>query len=154
MDGDNPLLTTSSKALDELQDSKDRAIANLIGRLLVLYWTENMSATMREAQALDWLEDLREFDVETVMSACKAWRRAKKFRPTIAEIRALCQGTWETEGERIDRRRREADREDQERTSALRKLDYNSWQKLYGWGPSREEAGDYAARRDDGLDDA
>lgn len=46
---------------------------------------------MREAQALDWLEDLREFGPEVVSIACAEWRRQPGGkRPTPGDIRALC----------------------------------------------------------------
>ena len=86
------LSTTSSRGSAGQQDSETaRQIAGLIGRLLVHYWTENMPASMREAQALDWLEDLREFGPELVSEACLAWRRQPGGkRPTPGDIRALC----------------------------------------------------------------
>lgn len=49
-----------------------------------------MPASVREAQALDWLADLREFGPDTVSRACGEWRRTQSKRPTIADIRRLC----------------------------------------------------------------
>lgn len=50
-----------------------------------------MPASMREAQAQDWLEDLREFGAEVVEAACREWRRKPGGRrPTPGDIRALC----------------------------------------------------------------
>jgi hypothetical protein len=71
----------------------------LIARLLVHYWTENMPASMREAQAQDWLDDLREFGAEVVAEACRRWRRQPGGRrPTPGDIRALCIEEQETYG--------------------------------------------------------
>src|SRR6185437_90451 len=50
-----------------------------------------MSASMREAQAADWLDDLREFAPAIVEEACRRWRRANPDRrPGPGHIRALC----------------------------------------------------------------
>lgn len=85
------LSKTSWKALPERQVSGDRQVASLIGRLLAHYWTESIPASMREAQAQDWLEDLREFGPEVVSIACGEWRRQPGGkRPTPGDIRALC----------------------------------------------------------------
>lgn len=85
------LSITSSKASGERSVSDDRQIASLIGRLLVHYWTENMPASMREAQAQDWLEDLREFGPGVVSAACTEWRQKPGGkRPTPGDIRVLC----------------------------------------------------------------
>jgi hypothetical protein len=44
---------------------------------------------MRRAQAEDWIEDLIEFDVGDVQTACVEWRRSQPRRPTPADIRLL-----------------------------------------------------------------
>jgi hypothetical protein len=50
-----------------------------------------MSASMREAQARDWLEDLREFGPGIVAEACLRWRRQPGGRrPTPGDIRTFC----------------------------------------------------------------
>ena len=96
--------TTSSRGLAAPRDL-DREIAGQIARLLVHYWTENMPATMREAQAQDWLSDLREFSPEVVAEACRQWRqRPGGKRPTPGDIRSICQEevrtTWQAQAER------------------------------------------------------
>lgn len=50
-----------------------------------------MPVAMREAQAQDWLTDLREFDPVVVAAACTRWRRRPGGRrPTPGDIRAAC----------------------------------------------------------------
>lgn len=60
-----------------------------------------MPAIMREAQALDWLDDLREFGAEIVSVACMEWRRSQTKRPTPAEIRRLCIEEQNRQRERV-----------------------------------------------------
>jgi len=40
--------------------------------------------------ASDWAEDLGEYPQWAVDQAVRVWRRTKKWRPTIMEMRALC----------------------------------------------------------------
>lgn len=83
--------TISSRGSGEPPDmGTDRQIAGLIARLLLHYWTGEMSAETRRLQALDWLEDLREFGPEIVAGACGDYRRTETRRPTPADIRRLC----------------------------------------------------------------
>lgn len=55
------------------------------------YWAANEDTRLRAALAQDWLGDLREFTATVVADACREWRRAETKRPTIADIRRLCQ---------------------------------------------------------------
>lgn len=66
------------------------AIAELITKLLSHFGTSEEPLAVRRAIARDWLEDFAEFSVAQVAWACREWRRAQAFRPTIADIRALC----------------------------------------------------------------
>lgn len=70
--------------------SVGREIAALIVRLMSHYWTADDPPAAREAQTLDWIEDLVEFGTDSVARACGEWRRTQSKRPTIADIRALC----------------------------------------------------------------
>jgi len=70
--------------------ANETKIAAEISRLLAHYWAGNEDERLRAATAGDWLEDLREFDAETVSEACRAWRRSEPKRPTIADIRKHC----------------------------------------------------------------
>jgi hypothetical protein len=61
-----------------------------ISRLLSHYWTTNEDQKLREAQARDWLTDLRDFPAEIVAEACGNWRRGENRRPMISDIRQRC----------------------------------------------------------------
>jgi hypothetical protein len=61
-----------------------------ISRLLSHYWTTNENQGLREAQARDWLNDLRDFSPEIVAEACGNWRRSENRRPLIADILQRC----------------------------------------------------------------
>lgn len=65
-------------------------IAEQISLLLSFYWLGNEDEVLRREQARAWLEDLQEFSVSVVASACKEWRRMNTKRPMIADIRRLC----------------------------------------------------------------
>ena len=56
------------------------------------YWKEDDHPAVRQAQIEDWIEDLAEFPIEFVASACREWRQTKTRRPTPVEIRELCIG--------------------------------------------------------------
>lgn len=69
----------------------DRQILSLVARLLSHYFTGEMSAEARRLQALDWLEDLREFGPEIVSEACGRYRKTvEDKKPTPAAIRRFC----------------------------------------------------------------
>ena len=61
-----------------------------ISRLLSHYWSTSEDQHLREAQAKDWLADLKEFPPEVVAEACGDWRRGETKRPMIADIRQRC----------------------------------------------------------------
>lgn len=55
------------------------------------YWTGSENEAIRREQALDWLEDLREFGPAIVAEACTRWRRQPGGRrPTPGDIRTFC----------------------------------------------------------------
>lgn len=69
----------------------DRQILSLVARLLSHYFTGDMSAEARRLQALDWLEDMREFGPEIVSEACGRYRKTvEDKKPTPAAIRRFC----------------------------------------------------------------
>ena len=53
-----------------------------------------MVAEMRRQVMTDWAEDVAEYPLWVVSEACRRWRRAEqgKWRPSISEFRALCEG--------------------------------------------------------------
>ncbi len=67
-----------------------RRKAAAIGKLLSHFWTDNVSAAIREMQAADWLEDVEEFEASMVEEACRRWRRQSRNRPVPYDLIALC----------------------------------------------------------------
>lgn len=66
----------------------------LLGRILTLlshYRLDHQPPAIERAIAEDWAEDLGEFPQCVVDAAARWWRRNKKWRPTICEIRQLCE---------------------------------------------------------------
>ncbi|PWC35933.1 hypothetical protein [Azospirillum sp. TSO35-2] len=56
--------------------------------------------------AADWAEDLGEFPSWAVDAAARQWRRSSRYRPSIAEMRSLCEEACREErelAERLDR---------------------------------------------------
>jgi hypothetical protein len=117
---------TSSRHSLGLPQSENVAVAREISKLLAHYPQPNVGANILASLAEDWLEDLSEFSSACVAAACRQWRRTSKYRPTIAEIRALCEGRLLTEQEEIINAERE-------KANALRRVDYDSWVRLYGF---------------------
>lgn len=92
----------AQQALDDLEGSvlapaePDR----LLGRVLALlshYPAKGLTPEVEQLVALDWVEDLGEFPGWAIEQAARAWRRTKKWRPSIAEMRALCEEACEQE---------------------------------------------------------
>lgn len=67
---------------------------HLLGRVLALLSHFPAKATAPEVEqmiALDWAEDLGEFPAWSIDQAARIWRRTRKWRPSIAELRSLCE---------------------------------------------------------------
>ena len=65
----------------------------LLTRVLALlshYRSEPNPQAVETMVAQDWAEDLGEFPVWAVAEAARWWRKHRKFRPQICEIRTLC----------------------------------------------------------------
>ncbi|WP_455176394.1 hypothetical protein [Azospirillum largimobile] len=67
----------------------------LLARLLALFAhcpprSTPLDPTVERMVANDWAEDLGEYPQWAVDQAVCVWRRTKKWRPTIMEMRALC----------------------------------------------------------------
>jgi len=66
----------------------------LLTRILTLlshYRTDPNPAQVEFMIAEDWAEDLGEFPAWAVDEAARQWRRSRKFKPQICEIREACQ---------------------------------------------------------------
>ncbi|HYF89513.1 hypothetical protein [Azospirillum sp.] len=92
----------AQRALDDLEGSvlapaePDR----LLGRVLALlshYPAKGLTPEVEQLVAMDWVEDLGEFSGWAIDQAARTWRRTKKWRPSIAEMRALCEEACEKE---------------------------------------------------------
>jgi len=55
--------------------------------------------------AMDWADDLGEFPAWAIDHAARVWRRSRKWRPSIAEIRSLCEDACAAERALADRLR-------------------------------------------------
>ncbi|MBP2301762.1 hypothetical protein [Azospirillum picis] len=67
---------------------------HLLARILSLlshFPAKGLSPEVERLVALDWAEDLGEYPAWTVDAAARLWRRSRKWRPSIAEMRALCE---------------------------------------------------------------
>nr|WP_295833550.1 hypothetical protein [uncultured Azospirillum sp.] len=53
--------------------------------------------------AADWAEDLGEFPSWVIDAAARQWRRSSRFRPSIAEMRALCEDLCRPERRLVER---------------------------------------------------
>ena len=69
--------------------SPDRLLARVLA-LLSHYPAKGLSPEVEQMVALDWAEDLGEFPAWAVDRAARIWRRTRKWRPSIAEMRELC----------------------------------------------------------------
>ncbi|PWC74113.1 hypothetical protein [Azospirillum sp. TSH64] len=66
----------------------------LLGRILALlshYPAKGLTPEVEQLVAMDWVEDLGEFPGWAIDQAARIWRRTRKWRPSIAEMRALCE---------------------------------------------------------------
>lgn len=87
----NQRKTGGSRASAASRDTRvDQQIAALIARLFLHYRMGDMAQNARDAVAMDWLDDLREFGPKIVEEACAEYRQTQTFRPTPADIRRLC----------------------------------------------------------------
>ncbi|WP_448208148.1 hypothetical protein [Azospirillum sp. sgz302134] len=89
----------AAMALRALADLESTVLApaepgRLLGRILALlshYPAKGLTPDVEQLVALDWVEDLGEFPAWAIDAAARSWRRTKKWRPSIAEMRALCE---------------------------------------------------------------
>ncbi|CAO3436811.1 hypothetical protein [Azospirillum doebereinerae] len=84
---------------------------HLLGRVLALLSHFPAKATTPDVErllAMDWADDLGEFPGWAIDHAARVWRRTRKWRPSIAEIRGLCEDACAAERDLADRLRRVA----------------------------------------------
>lgn len=81
---------------------------HLLGRVLALLSHYPAKATTPDVErllAMDWADDLGEFPAWAIDAAARIWRRSRKWRPSIAEIRGLCEDACAAERQLADRLR-------------------------------------------------
>jgi len=81
---------------------------HLLGRVLALLSHYPAKATTPDVErllAMDWADDLGEFPAWAIDHAARIWRRSRKWRPSIAEIRSLCEDACAAERQLADRLR-------------------------------------------------
>ncbi|WP_376962371.1 hypothetical protein ABNQ39_18175 [Azospirillum sp. A26] len=98
------------RALSEIADTilAPASANHLLGRVLALLSHFPAKATSPEVEqllAMDWADDLGEFPAWAIDQAARRWRRTRKWRPSIAEIRALCEEACAEENSLADRLR-------------------------------------------------
>lgn len=98
------------RALAEIDDTiLAPAPANhLLGRVLALlshFPAKSTTPEVEQLLAMDWADDLGEFPAWAIDQAARQWRRTRKWRPSIAEIRALCEEACAAERALADRLR-------------------------------------------------
>lgn len=86
----------AQRVLTELEDTilAPAEPDHLLGRVLALlshFPAKGLTPDVEQLVAMDWVEDLGEFPAWAIDDAARAWRRTKKWRPSIAEMRALCE---------------------------------------------------------------
>ena len=100
----------AQRALDEMERSILAPVepSHLLGRMLALlshFPAKGHTPEVEQLIAMDWVEDLGEFPAWAIDHAARTWRRTKKWRPSIAEMRALCEEACARERAMADRLR-------------------------------------------------
>ena len=101
-----PQLRAAAARVEEDLAPADKG--QLLTRVLTLlsHYRQDQHAPQVETMlAQDWAEDLGEFPMWAVDEAARWWRRNKIFRPSVCEIRRLCQEAARSEMETRDRLR-------------------------------------------------
>jgi hypothetical protein len=81
---------------------RDMLLARILA-LLCHFPSKDMPNAVEAAIAQDWAEDLGEFPFWAVEQAARQWRRTKRFRPTISEMRDLCLAATRTARTMLER---------------------------------------------------
>jgi hypothetical protein len=103
---DLPELREHLALLDSLCGPADRPW--LLSRVLALLSHYRQEANPPQVEAMvaeDWVDDLGEFPAWAIEEAARRWRRTRKFRPAICEIRGLAEDAVEEFTRRRDRLR-------------------------------------------------
>ncbi len=120
------------RALDDMAETVLAPVApnHLLARILALlshYPAKSMAPDVEQLIALDWASDLGEYPAWAIDAAVRTWRRTKKWRPSIAEMRAICEEMCAQERALADRLRAvvkagEGERQDTRPTGQVRAM--------------------------------
>jgi hypothetical protein len=101
-DGDKCALEDRLHILNMVLEPADEELALArIFALLAHYRSDPLPPSIERYVAEDWLEDMSEFPLWAIDRAARTWRRTKKFKPQISEMRSLCQQEiWDISSER------------------------------------------------------
>lgn len=61
-----------------------------VAKLLSHFYIPGVDQAVEKELAKDWADDLAHFSPSAVKDACAEWRRYKRQRPNIADMRELC----------------------------------------------------------------
>lgn len=89
-----PILVRDREQWLSITDPEELAV--IVAQLMLHYRQPERPEEQNELVFGDWLDDLAEYPTAVVREATREWRWAKKFRPTIAEMRDLCEGLLAT----------------------------------------------------------
>ena len=100
----------AQRALDDLERTvlASAEPTRVLGRVLALlshFPAKGLTPDVEQMVALDWAEDLGEFPGWAIDHAARTWRRSRKWRPSIAEMRALCEDACTQERRMAERLR-------------------------------------------------
>lgn len=80
---------TSSNAKAEIEklETTRRVIIMHLSRLWGHYWRPDMPTALADEVLIDWVNDLRDYDLIAVSAACDRWRRSpKEFFPKPGQL--------------------------------------------------------------------
>lgn len=90
--------------VEQILEPADRgALLTRVLALLSHYRSDGHPPQVERMIAEDWAEDLQDFPMWAIEAAARWWRRNKKFRPAICEIRGLCEELSEQQRKTRDR---------------------------------------------------
>jgi hypothetical protein len=82
--------TGSAKAQIEADRQHEQQIVTLITALRGHFWVPGMPEALGASVMLDWVRDLRDYEIGAIAGACNTWRRGKnRWFPAPGELLAL-----------------------------------------------------------------
>jgi hypothetical protein len=110
-----PEIRQSLDALERyLEPAPPDRLVGRVGALLAHYYVADHAPAVQRALAHDWADALAEYPFWAVSVACQKWLRMERRRPTIADIRDLCQRLVRDDMRDRDRLRKILERAEEE----------------------------------------